>query len=134
MRMDKPEVDHISGLCPAVAIEQKVITRTPRSTVGSMTEIYDYLRLLFARIGKTISPISGKEVKKDDIQDVFNFMKSCKAGDRLYILSGFEINPNRSLHEELGILMQKGFSRLFNNKTKETLQIEDLLQDVANDS
>ena len=129
MRMDKPEVDHISGLCPAVAIEQKVITRTPRSTVGSMTEVYDYLRLLFARIGKTISPISGKEVKKDDVQDVFNFMKSCTAGDRLYILSGFDINPNRSLHEELGILMQKGFSRLFNNKTKETLQIEDLLQD-----
>ena len=70
MRMDKPEVDHISGLCPAVAIEQKVITRTPRSTVGSMTEIYDYLRILFARVGKTISPVSGKEVKKDDVQDV----------------------------------------------------------------
>jgi excinuclease ABC subunit A len=129
MRMDKPEVDHISGLCPAVAIEQKVITRTPRSTVGSMTEIYDYLRLLYARVGKTISPVSGKEVKKDDVQDVLNFMQACKAGDRLFILTAFEISQNRSLHEELSILMQKGFSRLFNNRTKETLQIEDLLSD-----
>ena len=69
-RMVKPDVDDIKGLCPAIAIEQKVITRTPRSTVGSMTEIYDYLRLLYARIGKTISPISGSEVKKDDVIDV----------------------------------------------------------------
>ncbi|MEN9950571.1 MAG: excinuclease subunit [Bacteroidota bacterium] len=129
MRMDKPEVDHISGLCPAVAIEQKVITRTPRSTVGSMTEIYDYLRLLFARVGKTISPISGREVKKDDVQDVLQFMKSRNAGEKLYILSGFNISQNRSLSEELGILMQKGFSRLFNNETQENLLIEDLLQD-----
>jgi excinuclease ABC subunit A len=66
-RMNKPDVDYIKGLCPAIAIEQKVITRTPRSTVGSMTEIYDYLKLLFARIGKTISPVSGNEVKKDDV-------------------------------------------------------------------
>ena len=69
-RMVKPDVDYIKGLCPAIAIEQKVITRTPRSTVGSMTEIYDYLRLLYARAGKTISPISGREVKKDDVHDV----------------------------------------------------------------
>ncbi|MEJ7672272.1 MAG: hypothetical protein WKF59_06085 [Chitinophagaceae bacterium] len=69
-RMNKPDVDYIKGLCPAIAIEQKVTTRTPRSTVGSMTEIYDYLRLLFARIGKTISPVSGREVKKDDVKDV----------------------------------------------------------------
>jgi excinuclease ABC subunit A len=69
-RMEKPDVDMIKGLCPAIAVEQKVITRTPRSTVGSMTEIYDYLRLLFARAGKTISPVSGKEVKKDEVSDV----------------------------------------------------------------
>src|SRR6185312_4571756 len=69
-RMDKPDVDYIRGLCPAIAIEQKVITRTPRSTVGSMTEIYDYLRLLFARVGKTFSPISGRQVNKDDVTDV----------------------------------------------------------------
>src|ERR1051325_4548870 len=69
-RMDKPDVDYIKGLAPAIAIEQKVITRTPRSTVGSMTEIYDYMRLLYARVGKTISPVSGKQVKKDDVTDV----------------------------------------------------------------
>ena len=69
-RMVKPDVDYIKGLCPAIAIEQKVITRTPRSTVGSMTEIYDYLRLLYARTGRTISPISGRQVKKDDVSDV----------------------------------------------------------------
>src|SRR5712672_1081258 len=69
-RMDKPDVDYIKGLCPAIAIEQKVITRTPRSTVGSMTELYDYLRLLYARTGRTFSPISGREVKKDDVNDV----------------------------------------------------------------
>src|SRR3954462_15144901 len=77
-RMDKPDVDYIKGLAPAIAIEQKVITRTPRSTVGSMTEIYDYLRLLYARIGKTISPISGREVKKDDVKDVLEAIKVLK--------------------------------------------------------
>src|SRR6201996_3885135 len=69
-RMDKPDVDFIHGICPAIAIEQKVTTRTPRSTVGSMTEIYDYLRLLYARVGHTYSPVSGKEVKKDTVTDV----------------------------------------------------------------
>ena len=78
-RMNKPDVDYIKGLCPAIAIEQKVITRTPRSTVGSMTEIYDYLRLLFARIGKTISPVSGKEVKKDDVTDVVKAIENSTA-------------------------------------------------------
>src|SRR5205085_2492978 len=85
-RMVKPDVDYIKGLCPAIAIEQKVITRTPRSTVGSMTEIYDYLRLLFARAGKTISPISGKEVKKDDVNDVVNIISSLSPGDKVLIL------------------------------------------------
>src|SRR4029078_4512585 len=75
-RMNKPDVDYIKGLCPAIAIEQKVITRTPRSTVGSMTEIYDYLRLLYARIGKTISPVSGREVRKDDVTDVLKYIQA----------------------------------------------------------
>src|SRR5690242_21865174 len=74
-RMDKPDVDYIKGLCPAIAIEQKVITRTPRSTVGSMTELYDYLRLLFARAGKTISPVSGRVVRKDDVKDVLDAIR-----------------------------------------------------------
>src|SRR5271154_263724 len=82
-RMNKPDVDYIKGLCPAIAIEQKVITRTPRSTVGSMTEIYDYLRLLFARIGKTFSPISGRLVKKDDVTDVVSAIAALTPGDRV---------------------------------------------------
>ncbi|HLG40950.1 MAG TPA: excinuclease ABC subunit UvrA, partial [Chitinophagaceae bacterium] len=111
-RMNKPDVDYIKGLCPAIAIEQKVITRTPRSTVGSMTEIYDYLRLLFARIGKTISPVSGKEVKKDDVTDVVNAIRNLKDGDRVYILANFKQHRNRDIKEELNILVQKGFSRI----------------------
>src|SRR6187399_2805863 len=79
-RMNKPDVDYIKGLCPAIAIEQKVITRTPRSTVGSMTELYDYLRLLYARVGKTFSPISGKQVKKDDVKDVVDAIKKLNEG------------------------------------------------------
>jgi excinuclease ABC subunit A len=111
-RMNKPDVDYIKGLCPAIAIEQKVITRTPRSTVGSMTEIYDYLRLLFARLGKTISPISGKEVKKDDVTDVLQAITALKEGDKVFILSTFKQHANRNLREELNILVQKGFSRV----------------------
>src|SRR3982751_179462 len=104
-RMNKPDVDYIKGLCPAIAIEQKVITRTPRSTVGSMTEIYDYLRLLFARAGKTISPVSGKVVKKDDVKDVLDAIKVLKDGSRAYILSAFKQHRNREIREELNILM-----------------------------
>jgi excinuclease ABC subunit A len=124
-RMNKPDVDYIKGLCPAIAIEQKVITRTPRSTVGSMTEIYDYLRLLFARIGKTISPISGKEVKKDDVTDVLNVITSLKEGNKVFILAMFKQHKNREIKEELNILVQKGFSRLYVNG--EVLRIEDEL-------
>lgn len=111
-RMDKPDVDYIKGLCPAIAIEQKVITRTPRSTVGSMTEIYDYLRLLYARIGKTISPISGQQVKKDDVTDVVKAIAGLGAGNRVFILAQFKQHRNREIREELNILAQKGFSRM----------------------
>src|SRR6266516_4045683 len=85
-RMNKPDVDYIKGLCPAIAIEQKVTTRTPRSTVGSMTEIYDYLRLLYARIGKTISPVSGREVKKDDVNDVVECICNLCNDDKVLLL------------------------------------------------
>jgi excinuclease ABC subunit A len=112
-RMNKPDVDYIKGLSPAIAIEQKVITRTPRSTVGSMTEIYDYLRLLFARIGKTISPISGRQVKKDDVADVIKYIQSLKAGIRVLIIVPFKQHAKRNSKEELNILMQKGFSRMY---------------------
>src|ERR1043166_1838467 len=94
-RMNKPDVDYIKGLCPAIAIEQKVITRTPRSTVGSMTELYDYLRLLFARIGKTISPVSGREVKKDDVTDVVEAVVHLQQGDKVLVLVPFRQHINR---------------------------------------
>ena len=125
-RMNKPDVDYIKGLCPAIAIEQKVITRTPRSTVGSMTEIYDYLRLLFARTGKTISPVSGKEVSKDDVTDVVKAIENLHEGDKVLLLVKFKQHANRSIPEELNILLQKGFSRLYVNQ--EVIRIEDLLE------
>ena len=128
-RMVKPDVDYIKGLCPAIAIEQKVITRTPRSTVGSMTEIYDYLRLLFARIGRTISPISGREVKKDDVNDVVNAILNLPEGEKVLIIVPFKTHANRNLQEELNILLQKGFSRLYINN--EIARIEDLLEPGA---
>lgn len=125
-RMNKPDVDFIKGLCPAIAIEQKVITRTPRSTVGSMTELYDYLRLLYSRAGRTFSPISGKEVKKDDVQDVLLAIGKLVHGDKVLMLVAFKQHKNRKPEEELNILLQKGFSRLYINK--EVLRIEDLLE------
>ncbi|ANI88503.1 excinuclease ABC subunit A [Arachidicoccus ginsenosidimutans] len=127
-RMNKPDVDFIKGLCPAIAIEQKVTTRTPRSTVGSMTEIYDYLRLLYARIGKTISPISGREVKKDDVDDVLKSIDKTSLGAKIYILSKFKQHSNRDTEEELQILMQKGFARIlfFPKKKNETLELEQI--------
>jgi excinuclease ABC subunit A len=112
-RMGKPDVDYIKGLCPAIAIEQKVTTRTPRSTVGSMTEIYEYLRVLFARIGKTYSPISGQEVKKQDVQDVLSFIEKGKQGDKMVLLVLFKQHAKRDIQEELNILMQKGFARIY---------------------
>lgn len=131
-RMNKPDVDYIKGLCPAIAIEQKVISRTPRSTVGSMTEIYDYLRLLYARIGKTISPVSGRIVKKDDVADVLSAITQLQEGDKVFILSAFKQHTNRDIKEELGILLQKGFSRVIaaadKNNAAEPERIEDLVE------
>ncbi|MDQ3550389.1 MAG: excinuclease ABC subunit UvrA [Bacteroidota bacterium] len=112
-RMDKPDVDYIKGLSPAIAIEQKVSIRTPRSTVGSMTEIYDYLRLFYSRLGKTISPVSGREVKKDDVKDVLDNIKSLKHGGKAFILTSFKQHRNREIKEELTLLLQKGFSRIY---------------------
>lgn len=143
-RMNKPDVDYIKGLCPAIAIEQKVITRTPRSTVGSMTEVYDYLRLLYARVGRTYSPVSGWLVKKDDVSDVVEAIAALPAGDKVLILTPFRQSPHRNTREELNILLQKGFSRIYLSSLPspassdaslagpvgpgETLRIEDLLE------
>ncbi|MFT4023154.1 MAG: excinuclease ABC subunit UvrA, partial [Flavihumibacter sp.] len=129
MRMNKPDVDYIRGLCPAIAIEQKVITRTPRSTVGSMTEIYDYLRLLYARTGKTISPVSGCVVRKDDVSDVVNAIHALPKGDKVQIVVPFRQHQHRSAEEELSILLQKGFTRLYDGAV---LSVDDLLQNMAN--
>jgi excinuclease ABC subunit A len=128
-RMVKPDVDYIKGLCPAIAIEQKVITRTPRSTVGSMTEIYDYLRLLYARTGRTISPISKRQVKKDDVSDVVQAIVGLQHGDKVLVLVPFRQHINRNVSEELNILMQKGFSRLY--VSGETFRIEDMLEEKS---
>lgn len=128
MRMDKPDVDYIRGICPAIAIEQKVTTRTPRSTVGSMTEIYDYLRLLFARAGKTYSPVSGREVKKDTVTDVVEFVQSLEKGAKVQFIVPLVLRYKRTMEEELNILMQKGFSRIYAPKADEKpIRIEDVL-------
>lgn len=129
-RMDKPDVDTIKGLSPAIAIEQKVITRTPRSTVGSLTEIYDYLRLLYARVGKTISPISGEVVKKDEVVDVINAIRFFKKGDRVYITAPVKKKSKRSTREELILLQQKGFSRVLVKQQVEN--VEELLEKSDN--
>lgn len=131
MRMNKPDVDYIKGICPAIAIEQKVITRTPRSTVGSMTEIYDYLRLFFARVGKTYSPVSGQIVKKHEVSDVVDYIKKLKAGAKVQLLVTFRRHAKREVKEELQILMQKGFTRLYvKDKTGgKLLRIEELLEE-----
>lgn len=131
MRMDKPDVDYIKGLCPAIAIEQKVTSRTPRSTVGSMTEIYDYLRLLYARIGKTYSPISGKEVKKDSVSDVVDAIQQFPLGDKVLIIIPFVVTPGRRLEDELNVLLQKGFVRLYEKGSATFLRIEEALADTT---
>lgn len=111
-RMTKPDVDLITGLSPAIAIEQKVNSSNPRSTVGTSTEIYEYLKLLYARIGRTFSPISGVEVKRHQINDVIDFILSQK-GSAVYILSPIILPDGRMIEEHLNILMQQGFNRLY---------------------
>lgn len=130
MRMDKPDVDYIRGICPAIAIEQKVTTRTPRSTVGSMTEIYDYLRLLFARAGRTFSPVTGKEVKKDSVSDVVDFISGLDKGSKVQIIVPLITRYGRSVQEELNILLQKGFSRIYAKETG-PVRIETLTEENA---
>ena len=111
-RMQKPEVEKIEGIPPAIAIQQKVTSRNPRSTVGTVTEIYDYLKLLYARVGHTYSPISGKEVRKNTIRDVVEYMESQAQGTRLYLLSPIRLPEGRTLQEQLTLWQNQGFSRL----------------------
>ena len=130
-RMNKPDVDYIKGIAPAIAIEQKVITSNPRSTVGTSTEIYDYLKLLFSRIGKTISPVSGGIVKKDSVTDVINFITSLPDETQVTILCPLHPHNNRSIKEELAVLMQKGFVRV--EFDEQVSRIESLLEDESID-
>jgi excinuclease ABC subunit A len=111
-KLHKPKVDYIKGIAPAIAIEQKVNSTNPRSTVGTSTEIYDYIKLLYARIGKTFSPISGKEVKKDTVSDVVNFVKNFDERTKLLLLAPITIDENRDLKTVLQVLEQQGYARL----------------------
>ena len=111
-RLNKPKVDSIKGISPAIAIEQKVNSTNPRSTVGTTTEIYDYLKLLYTRIGKTISPISGKEVKKDNVTDVINFLKKFKEGEKLLLLAPIILEKGRTIENKLLALLQQGYARI----------------------
>jgi len=128
-RMSKPEVDYIKGIPPAIAIEQRVNTRNPRSTVGTSTEIYEYIKLLYARIGKTYSPISGELVKKHEAQDVVDAAMNLEDGIRLMILTTVTASEDRSLTEQLKSLALQGFSRVLVND--ETLQIEDYIKTIT---
>ncbi len=126
-RMKKPEVDYIHGLCPAIAIEQKVTTGNARSTVGSMTEIYDYLRLLFARIGKTYSPISGDLVKKHQVSDVVDYITKQKKDAKIQLFCPLSTKySDRTLETQLKVLIQKGYTRVMRKKKLE--HIEDILE------
>lgn len=127
-RMCKPECDMIKGLPPAIAIEQKVISRNPRSTVGTSTEIYEYMRLLFARIGRTFSPISGNEVKVHTVEDIIKCTQQYSEGTKFALLAPLVINEGRSLEVQLNMELQQGYSRIFYKK--EFYRIDDFISDT----
>ena len=134
-RMGKPECDYIKGLPPAIAIEQRVISRNPRSTVGTSTEIYEYLRLLYARIGRTYSPISGALVKKHSTEDIVNKVLEFSEGTRFCVMAPLHVPEGRTLGRQLQMELQQGFVRLFIKG--QFVRIEDFLADeeaVANTS
>lgn len=114
-RLEKPQVDYIKGISPAIAIEQKVISRNPRSTVGTITEIYDYFKLLFARVGKTYSPVSGKQVKRHNISDVVDYINGLSGDTKCLILSKITVPKGRTLAQTIDLLSQQGFTRVFLN-------------------
>ncbi len=114
-RLDKPKVEYIKGIAPAIAIEQKVNTTNARSTVGTSTEIYDYIKLLFARIGRTYSPVSGAEVKKNTVTDVVNAVKKLEQNSKWLLLAPIHLEPGRKIHDKLNVLLQQGFARILVN-------------------
>ena len=129
-RMSKPECDFIKGIPPAIAIEQKVNSRNPRSTVGTSTEIHEYLRLLFSRIGRTYSPISGEEVKKNSTEDIVNCVLTYSKGTRFLVLSQLRVLADRTLEKQLNMYLQQGYTRLVFND--EVISIEDFIADNNN--
>lgn len=131
-RISKPECDYIKGIPPAIAIEQKVNSRNPRSTVGTSTEIYEYLRMLFARIGRTYSPVSGQEVKKHSVEDVIQCMLSYSSGTRFTVLAPLCLRSGRTLQEQLEVTLKQGFTRL--EVDGEIVRIEDFLQQGREDT
>jgi excinuclease ABC subunit A len=137
-RMNKPDVDYIKGIAPAIAIEQKVITSNPRSTVGTSTEIYDYLKLLFSRIGRTYSPESGRVVKKDTVSTVVDFISNLGTDATATIYCPLHPHNNRSIKEELAVLLQKGFLRVYLddklNKIETILEDESFIDEELTDS
>ncbi|HNK41972.1 MAG TPA: excinuclease ABC subunit A, partial [Flavobacteriales bacterium] len=124
-RLEKPDVDRITGISPAIAIEQKVMTSNPRSTVGTSTEIYDHLKLLFARTGRTYSPHSGREVKRHTVEDVVAGANTFAPGSHVLVMAPIHLPPGRTVRQHLDILQQQGYARVFNGK--EVQRIEDLL-------
>jgi excinuclease ABC subunit A len=122
-RLNKPKVDYIKGIAPAIAIEQKVNSTNPRSTVGTTTEIYDYLKLLFARIGKTISPVSGDEVKKDTVTDVLNYLKTFPEREKMLLLAPIHLEEGRTIEDKLKALNQQGYARIKINE--DVVRIDD---------
>ena len=128
-KIEKPDVDYIKGIAPAIAIEQKVNTRNPRSTVATTTEIYDYLKLLFARIGKTYSPVSGNEVKRDTCEDVLKYINKLEKGTKIALYAPLIAKKNRSVLQELNLLLQQGFSRI--KYKNEIIRIEDFKDSKA---
>ncbi|OZV68658.1 excinuclease ABC subunit UvrA [Winogradskyella aurantia] len=127
-RLNKPKVDYIKGIAPAIAIEQKVNSTNPRSTVGTTTEIYDYLKLLFARVGRTYSPISGNEVKKHTVTDVIDFISKFDEGTKLLLLSPIQLEEGRTMENKLQTLLQQGYSRIKLNK--DVMRIDDTLKEA----
>lgn len=128
-KLDKPKVDYIKGIAPAIAIEQKVNSTNPRSTVGTTTEIYDYLKLLYARIGKTISPISGKEVKKHTVTDVINYIKELKERDKLLLMAPIVISEEREPLKSLELFSKQGYARIKYNG--EVIRIDQAPEDIG---
>lgn len=125
-RLDKPKVEYIKGIAPAIAIEQKVNTTNARSTVGTSTEIYDYIKLLYARIGRTFSPVSGREVKKNTVSDVINDVKNLELNSKWLLLAPIHLEEGRQLEDKLKVLLQQGFSRILVNN--EILRIDEIDQ------